>query len=877
MKYRKILRWFLAFVMILSLTGTVSLSFAAPDQGGEAIGEGESVEESAEGESAGEDAGPEGGSEGGSEGESAGEDAGPEGGPGGPEGGSGPAEAAPAAEPDYSQVQDYAYEVIEEDGEQVRLTYIPSVTSILEIDGLKFKDMNKNGELDIYEDWRVDIEERITDLISQMTIEEKSGLFYHICSCGNSAGADFSLPQNIWGPDPADAVATSGHSMNYYITELGVTHFLDNSNGTPQAQTDYHNAIQSLGERTRLGLPITFSSDRQYNAWGGMIDTPHSSFAAAADPELGAKLWEQYAAETRAIGYHLLLHPYGMELGGWNGENPEYLAKMTTAEITAIEKHLDSCSKHFISRSGPFASARSDAQTVDNWMYPWKAAIDAGTSWIMLNTGAGLSNTVNVDYDKETMDYLRNELGFEGITLSDWGNEGKNNANGITVDGTDLAALTVPERYAFAINTGLDQIGFANTAPGMDFEEEPSPTAPSYRDGVQEAYEQGLITEERLEETCRRVLRAKFTLGLFEDPYCDADAALALCASEEYINDPWEITDLDSLTKARNPEVVEWERELEAKSAILIKNDGGLLPLEKGIQVYIDTTASAITKEGYLNALAEYATVVDDMEEADIVIADCTQINDAAELMVEDAQDAGKKIVFVANGSTANAWILANADTVLGLTFSRTPDHGTGESGYILTTEPCVFADLLFGERVPEGMIVKEIGREGDADRNQWNDLANDSGIDTYLRLILLATMKENEDHSVPNNYDDPLLPFEYGMRYGEEPVFVYDTLVLPKSTTEITEETSSGTSTSYKTIDGVKAGEPFTVYCLIWNEGADGITNVQASIDGETAAEKVMAINGDSWRILQMDLVIDEAGEHTVTVGDITKTITVE
>ena len=320
-----------------------------------------------------------------------------------------------------------------------------------------------------------------------------------------------------------------------------------------------------------------------------------------------------------------------------------------------------------------------------------------------------------------------------------------------------------------------------------------------------------------------------------------------------------------------------WERELEAESAVLVKNEDHILPLEKGISVYIETTASNVTLEGYKAAISEYAAVVDDIEEADVVIADCTQVNDAAELMVEDAQDAGKKVIIVSNCADPNAWMLENADAVLFLNFSRTPDHGTGQAGFILTTEPCVFADLLFGEREPAGMIVKEIARDSSYESLQWKDLAGDMGADPYIRLILLALMKSSDDHSVPENYGDPLLTFKYGMRYGADADFEYRVVVLPKTTKEVTEETSSGTSTSYSSVDGAVAGEPFTVYALLKNNGADGITNVTVSVDGEITAQKLMAVNGGSWRIVQIDVVIDEPGEHEVTLGDVTKTIVVE
>ena len=855
------LAFFLALCMIVSLLGAVSLTYATE-------GDSAAVEETGEsaGESASEETGESAGEEAGAAGESASEETTESAGE----------EAADEIVYDYSCVQNYEYSVIEAVDGQSRLTYIEEVTPILEVDGFKFKDLNNNGELDVYEDWRVDVEDRITDLYNQMTLDEKTGLFYHICSCGNSAGADFSIPQNIWGPDDESLRAEDGHSMSFYINNLQITHFLDNSNGTPQEQVDYHNAIQSIGERTRLGVPITFSSDRQYNAWGGMIDTAHDAFGTAADTTLGAELWAQYAAETRAVGYHVVFHPYGMEIGSWNGENPEYVAEMTTAEVTAIEQSgLQACAKHFIARGGDsnFAEARSDAQTVENWMYPWQAAIDCGIQWIMLNADTGLTNSVVVDYDKVTLDYLRDELGFDGITLSDWGTEGS--ATGIGYDGTVLDDLTITERYAYAVNAGLDQIGFPNTASG-ELDDSPSPTAPSHRDAIGEAYEEGLISEERLEETCRRVLKSKFTLGLFEDPYCDADAALAIAASDEYIAEQWEITDLETLNAARNPEVVELERQLEAESAVLVKNAENLLPLEEGINVYIGSTASTITLEGYISEISGYATVVDDIELADVVIADCTQVDDAAELIVEDAQDAGKKLVLLANCVDPDQWMIENADAVLFLNFSRTPDHGTGEGGFILTTEPCVVADLLFGVREPAGMIVKEIARNSVDESEQWKDLAGDMGADMSVRLILLGIMRTSEDHSVPENYGDPLLCYKYGMRYGTEADFEYDALVLPKSTIEIEEETSSGVTTSYQSVDAAEAGVPFEIYFLMLNNGDDGIENVQVYVDGECAAEKIMAINGGSFRVVSLSLVIDEAGEHTITVGDLTKTLTI-
>lgn len=787
----------------------------------------------------------------------------------------------------YDQVNE-AITIIEGTDAQAELGYLNGVTTILEVDGLKFKDLNGNGQLDVYEDWRADVEDRVWDLINQMNLHEKTGLFYHVNTCGNPSGVDFADERNMFNTEnpfdvPGEGEEVSGpmtsgsYSMWYYVQVLGITTHLDNTNGTPEKQIVYHNAMQALGEDTRLGIPVLISNDRQYNAWGGMIDTAHDAFGAANDPELAQKLWSQYSLESRATGIHVVLHPYGQEIGSWNGEDPEYAGTMGKIEIAAIqvEGGTEACAKHFIARGGDsaFSGARSDAQTVDNWMTAWRIALESNPKWLMTNGySTGLTNTVHVDYDEPTMTYLRETLGYEGIIVSDWGAQGADNSSGVTYDGINLDEFTIPERYAFTINLGLDQIG----SPGSAYNVE-NPGFNSDRGAVQAAFEQGLITEERLNETCYRVLKDRFELGLFENPYSDAQYALSLAASQEYIAEQWDVVDLETLTAARNPEVVELERQLQAESAILIKNEENLLPLTKGIKVYIGSTASAITLEGYKAVLPDFATLVETMEEADVVVADCTQINDAAELMIDDAKDAGKKLVIIANCVDPDTYLIENADALLALTFSRPADHGTGAGGFITTTEPIMLAKLLFGDAEPAGMVVKEIARDTMMDGTQWKDLAGDQGANQYVRMMLLATMKTSENNTTPNNWGDPLLQYKYGMRYGQEPEFVYDTLVLPRVSKEITTEGSNGSSnTSIESFVETKAGEPFTIYTLLWNNGADGMTTVQAQCDGEVIGEKIMAVTGNSWRVVEMSVTIDELGEHTITVGDLSRTINI-
>ena len=82
-------------------------------------------------------------------------------------------------------------------------------------------------------------------------------------------------------------------------------------------------------------------------------------------------------------------------------------------------------------------------------------------------------------------------------------------------------------------------------------------------------------------------------------------------------------------------------------------------------------------------------------------------------------------------------------------------------------------------------------------------------------------------------------------------------------------------TSTRMTSVNSATAGETFTLYALLRNNGADGITTAQVYVDGELAAEKIMTVEGGSWRVVQMDLTL-EAGEHTITLGDQEQTITV-
>ena len=295
---------------------------------------------------------------------------------------------------------DCAFSVIpaDETTGQEKLSYIESVTPILEVDGLKFKDMNKNGSLDVYEDWRKETPERVADIISQMDVKEEVGLLF----CVNTQLAD--ARQMVW--------------------DYALTCQLFNLNGDPITITNTLNNLQACAEAERLGVPMVFTSDREYNSFGGYVDKSHEAFGTANDPELAYDLAYFYGQAMNAVGVHVTFEPYANEIGAQYGENPELIASIISAEIKGLEDAgFASCTKHWIGRGGDssFGAARSVAQNLDNWMEGWKAALDAGAEWVMTNCGGtGITNTVDVKWDSVTMGYLRNELGFDGVVVTDW-------------------------------------------------------------------------------------------------------------------------------------------------------------------------------------------------------------------------------------------------------------------------------------------------------------------------------------------------------------------------------------------------------------------------------------------------------------------------
>jgi len=773
--------------------------------------------------------------------------------------GSAPVSAEEQAARDAAQAALYeecAFALIEADGEQPRLTYMDGVTSILEADGLKFKDLNKNGTLDVYEDWRRPTEERVEDLLAQMTIEEEVGLLFCV---------------NTQLYDAADMVR-----------KFNLTCQLFNLNGTPTEVTTILNNLQAVAEAERLGVPMVYTSDREYNAWGGYIDKSHEAFGNANDPELAYQLASFYGKAMDAVGIHVTFEPYANEIGAQYGENPELIASIISAEIKGLrENGLASCTKHWIGRGGDssFGNARSVAQNFDNWMVGWKAALNAGSEWVMTNCGGtGITNTVDVKWDPVTMGYLRETLGFDGVVVSDWwalggGPQNPGRMSGITPDGVDLGQQTIGWLYNRALELGTDMFGSGSMKD--DYSNWESSPSSNYPTAIIDGVASGEVDKKNVDNAARRILTFKFSKGLFEDPYNVIDEMLPVVASAEWIANQTPITSDEELRAARHPDEVALTEKLMAESSVLLKNENDLLPLKKGIKVYVEAS-SGDKKKAYKTYIANYATVVESMEEADVVIGDFGSINDVAELFIDDALWNKKPMVVTLAATDPDAYVLESADALIYIPYSGNADHGSTEAGFNNGMAGWVYADMLFGTVEPGGVITKEIARDAINDKLQWKDLAGDQGADPYVRLIVQALMEDDPNHASPINYGDPLVTYQYGMAYGAQPEFKYSCLILPEVLTEVEGVDSSGNATvTVESVPQAKAGVPFTVYALLRNNGGDGMTIAQAYANDALVAEKIMTVEGGSWRVLQMDMTL-EAGEYTIRVGDQTGSVTV-
>ncbi len=470
------------------------------------------------------------------------------------------------------------------------------VAPVLQINGLLFKDLNKNGKLDVYEDWRRSTDERVNDLVAQMTIEEKAGL---MVGPSLPAGPNGSFnEQAVYGSNPFNPgpIQMTSPATTEAINRRHIRQFINRENLPPRTMANWLNGVQQIAEGSRLGIPVVFVTNPR-NFYGtqnvfGIIEAGSAfsqwpgplGLAAMRDTALVEDFARIAAQEYVSVGLRGAYHPTAdvATEPRWNrfretfGED----AKLTTEIITALVRGFQGeklgphsvalTTKHFPG-AGPaddgldahFPYGKNQVYPGKNLEYhlqPWKAAIAAGTAMIMpyYAVPKGMtSEDLGMAYNKEIItDMLRNKLGYTGVVNSDTGIS--------TGMPWGVENLSVKDRYKKAIEAGVDRIGGDAT--------------PEY---IIELVKSGALTEVRIDESARRIMRVHFGLGLFENPYANPDEAERIVRKKEF----QEKADL-----------------AQRKSIVLLKNDKNLLPLKKGLRMYVEGVDAAVAaRYGYVS------------------------------------------------------------------------------------------------------------------------------------------------------------------------------------------------------------------------------------------------------------------------------------
>jgi len=505
--------------------------------------------------------------------------------------------------------------------------------TIIEVSGLQFKDLNRNGELDPYEDWRLTAEERAVDLLSKMTLEEKAGLM-HISSERRRGGG---IPGGGFFPGGAAAgVEANGDTVELiaedpfpatvdYINDRHLRYFILRDNLPAFDIADRNNKYQELAEQTRLGIPIVFTSNPrnhtgriefgiteasgQFSLWPGQLGlaAAHDSSLIREFAEIARKEWRS-AGIRKIYGYQVdvATEPRWRRISGTFGESPELSAEYTWALVRGFQgAEINSQSvvqtiKHFPGdgpvhlgldphgEAGQWAVYPTEGSLYKYQLPPFQAAFDAGVSSLMSYYNRP-SNALSVPqlngapfeevaaaYNRAIITDLPRSMGFKGYVNTDSGILG-----GMAWGVSDLS---MEERYAKAIQAGVAIFSDVN---------DPSPLI--------RAVQNGLLSEEDLNPAVKSLLSEMFALGLFEDPYVDPGQAQET---------------------ADNPESQAIADEAHRKSIVLLRNSG-ILPLADDPKVYIEIIGGR-NSESMTSAFKELAgksaEVVDGLSNADMAL-----------------------------------------------------------------------------------------------------------------------------------------------------------------------------------------------------------------------------------------------------------------
>lgn len=558
-----------------------------------------------------------------------------------------------------------------------------SGVKLISAGGFAFKDLNKNGKLDKYEDWRLPFDVRAKDLASRMSVEQIAGLMLYSRHQPVPAGARGPFAGTYNGKVFAESGAKASDlsdQQKEFLTKDNLRHVLVTSVQSPETAAIWNNNIQALTESIGSGIPANNSSDprhgtianAEFNAGaGGSISMWPGSLGLAAtfDPAIVKNFGQIAATEYRALGIATALSPQ-IDISTdprWNrtsgtfGEDPQLATDMARAYIDGFQtssgdkeiaggwgyNSVNAMVKHW--PGGGSGEAGRDAH------YGFgKFAVYPGNNFeqhfipftqgaFKLNGKTGMASavmpyyTISYNQDKKNnenvannynsyiiTDLLRKKYNYDGVVCTDWLVTGDETAVDVFITGKPWGVdkLSIAERHYKILMAGVDQFGGNNDA---------APVIEAYNMGVKEHGEKFMRT--RFELSAVRLLKNIFRTGLFENPYTDPEMAKNTVGKADFMKAGYDA---------------------QLKSMVLLKNKNNALPLQKNKTVYVPKkftpagrnflgmeTPEKLDYPVNMSIVKKYFNVTDNPDEADYALVFISNPNSGLGYGKEDVKAGG--------------------------------------------------------------------------------------------------------------------------------------------------------------------------------------------------------------------------------------------
>lgn len=533
---------------------------------------------------------------------------------------------------------------------------------LINVGKLQFKDLNRNGKLDAYEDWRLSNDARAKNLLSQMSVDQKVGFMlisttrlkndrsFDTQRSTDSISSDFNEEDQVQSmnmftrkPLPLPMMMAAGTTKG--VTQFHLRHFILRANASTGITAAWANKLQALCEADGLGIPAIIASNPRnhitkdasiglsvgttsFSTWPGEL-----GLSATRDLKLIHEFADIARQEWAAVGLRkgymymadLATEPRWQRVEGTFGENAEWVGKMMHEIVTGFQgTKLSSGSVALTTKHFPGGGAGVGGQDphfswgkyehfpgkmFQNNLIPFKAAIKAGTSAIMpyysIPQGTQYEE-IAYAYNKPVITgLLRDSLGFKGIINSDTGP--------IEMMPWGAENLSIKERYKKTMEAGVNLYsGSADPTPLL------------------ETVKSGMVDIKLVDNSVYRLLMEKFELGLFENPYVDEKKAVA------FVGNPALQAKADLAMR---------------KSIVLVRNENNALPIKQKTRIYFE---SYFQKRGAASASNVFQPIknnhdiefVKTPEEADMILLWITP---------------GSKSLFESNGSPIYLSLSKNA------------------------------------------------------------------------------------------------------------------------------------------------------------------------------------------------------------------------